>query len=448
MEGNELPTISVVMPSLNVAKYIRPCIESVVGQAFADMEIIVVDAGSTDGTAEILKEYAEKYKRIKLIHSDIRSYGYQMNLGLKAAHGTYIGIVETDDIIKRDMYEKLYALVSKDKLDFAKGAADCFVDVNGAGLYTWRTQGVPPFFENGRTVNPSGAPQVLIYDVLHWLGLYNANFLQGIEFNETQGAAFQDQGFLFQTLSKAKRAIYINDTVYLYRQDNAGASIRNHKSFGFILNEYKLNERYIENLSDEWKSAFYIRLLAQCIGRMDEMASLGEYWNDAESDIEELCIMLRGARERGLMPVSLMPEYMQEVCDAFIDAPNALYASKASYVVQHRKEETKFVKKIENKDIVIAGAGKRGALLMLWLKKKYGKDVVAFCDNKYTDADNELYGIPAISMSVAAHKYVRALFVLTAKKFCDEMRNQLISLGVDERHIVEADIELNGSMLI
>ena len=102
-----MPKVSVIMPSLNVVQYIQECMESVVRQTLSDIEIICVDAGSTDGTLEILQEFAKKDQRISIIVSDKKSYGYQMNLGLKAAKGEYIGIVETDDFIEPNMYEDL-----------------------------------------------------------------------------------------------------------------------------------------------------------------------------------------------------------------------------------------------------------------------------------------------------------------------------------------------------
>lgn len=99
--------VSVILPSLNVGKYIGQCLESVVKQTLKDIEIICVDAGSTDGTLETINEYVERDSRVKLIVSDKKSYGYQMNLGISAATGTYIGIVETDDFVSENMYEDL-----------------------------------------------------------------------------------------------------------------------------------------------------------------------------------------------------------------------------------------------------------------------------------------------------------------------------------------------------
>ena len=94
-----MPKVSIIMPSLNVASYIEECMESVIHQSLQDIEILCVDAGSTDGTLEILNEYAKKDGRIRVIKSDRKSYGCQMNLGMKKASGKYIGIVETDDYL-------------------------------------------------------------------------------------------------------------------------------------------------------------------------------------------------------------------------------------------------------------------------------------------------------------------------------------------------------------
>ena len=108
------------MPSLNVEPFIEECILSVINQTLHEIEIICVDAGSTDGTLDILNKYAQTDSRIKIYHSDKKSYGYQMNLGISKAQGQYIGIVETDDFIDEEMYETLYGLTDDGKMDIAK----------------------------------------------------------------------------------------------------------------------------------------------------------------------------------------------------------------------------------------------------------------------------------------------------------------------------------------
>ena len=113
MKGRKMPyvkgLITVIVPTLNCAMSIDRCVESILNQTWKELEVVCVDACSTDGTKELLQKYEEKDKRVKVIVSDRKSYGYQMNLGISCASGEYIGIVESDDEVEPDMYEQLYS---------------------------------------------------------------------------------------------------------------------------------------------------------------------------------------------------------------------------------------------------------------------------------------------------------------------------------------------------
>lgn len=122
--------VSIIMPSLNVVEYIDESIQSALNQTICEKEIICIDAGSMDGTWEKLLSYANdnKYKKIiKLVHSDIKSYGYQINLGIHNAVGEYIAILETDDYIENWMYEYLYKIARLNDVDYAKADYDAFI---------------------------------------------------------------------------------------------------------------------------------------------------------------------------------------------------------------------------------------------------------------------------------------------------------------------------------
>ena len=84
------------------------CLESVTGQTLKEIEILCIDAGSTDGTLQIIERYVSEDPRIRLVESDKKSYGYQVNMGIREARGQYIGIVEPDDYIDKAMYQNLY----------------------------------------------------------------------------------------------------------------------------------------------------------------------------------------------------------------------------------------------------------------------------------------------------------------------------------------------------
>ena len=214
------PKVSVILPSLNVKPFIEECIESVINQTLENIEIICVDAGSDDGTLEILEEYAAKDHRIKLLHSDKRSYGHQMNLGIDIAKGEYIGIVETDDYIEEDMYESLYELSDNGSVDIVKsnfyhfyGYCELRIDSTKLGL----PKNEFTVYENANILN--GHPSI-------WTGIYKKSFLKenNIKFIEAPGGGWVDNPFLFETHLNAKSIVYKDKPYYYYRELNPNSS--------------------------------------------------------------------------------------------------------------------------------------------------------------------------------------------------------------------------------
>ena len=235
---NSQPKVSVIMPSLNVAPYIRECIESVVNQTLREIEIICVDAGSTDGTLDVLEEYAAQDDRIRLLHSDKKSYGYQMNMGIDAATGEYMGIVETNDYIKLDMYEVLYSIAKPHQVDFVKSDLCKFWEEEK------RIFERMPLTEDkslyNKVLNPSKSPSLLQLTMNNVSGIYSTKFLRtnNVRLNETPGASFQDNGLWFQIFALAQSAIFIDRVFYCIRRDNPNSTVNNPNEAYIICNEY------------------------------------------------------------------------------------------------------------------------------------------------------------------------------------------------------------------
>ena len=116
--------ISVVVPIFNVEDYIGDCLDSILDQSLKEFEVICVNDGSTDSSLEILKEYAAKDNRIKIINKDNAGYGHTMNIGMDMASGEYFVIVESDDFILPKMFETLYDAAKENDLDFVKSNLD------------------------------------------------------------------------------------------------------------------------------------------------------------------------------------------------------------------------------------------------------------------------------------------------------------------------------------
>jgi len=109
--------ISIIVPVYNTSKYLDKCIDSLVNQTLDDIEIIMVNDGSTDNSEEIISKWQDKDKRIKLYNKENGGQSSARNLGLDKAKGEYIAFVDSDDYISYDMYEVLYNKAKKNKLD-------------------------------------------------------------------------------------------------------------------------------------------------------------------------------------------------------------------------------------------------------------------------------------------------------------------------------------------
>ena len=113
----ENPLISVIIPVYNVAPYLAACLDSVVSQTYRNLEILLIDDGSTDKSGAICDEYATKDLRIKVVHQANGGVSAARNKGLEIAQGEYIGFVDPDDLTLPQMYETLLDFLRRDKAD-------------------------------------------------------------------------------------------------------------------------------------------------------------------------------------------------------------------------------------------------------------------------------------------------------------------------------------------
>ena len=114
------PKVSVIMPMYNQEKYIAECLTSVIRQSLKDIEIIVVNDGSTDSSLKIVQKIKGDDPRVIIIDKKNSGYGHSLNVGVDAAKGEYIGIVETDDYILPEMYETLYRVARAKNAEIVK----------------------------------------------------------------------------------------------------------------------------------------------------------------------------------------------------------------------------------------------------------------------------------------------------------------------------------------
>lgn len=441
------PKITVLLPSLNVVAYIRECIESVINQTLTDIEILCIDAGSTDGTCEIIQEYAAKDSRIRFVPSEKKSYGYQINLGIDMARGEYLGIVETDDCVEHDMYEVLYRTAVEHDLDYAK-----------AGFYTLVTPypGEQYLLENylGDTERIFSAQyfmeQKLSPDVYIWNGIYKISFLKEfhIRLNETPGAAFQDCGFRYMIDMNLRRGMILNKLFYHYRRDNAVASTYNPNFAKYNLNECRyIRERMAQSdITDRARRAFMARETVMMA--LSPYATFREHSKpDAEilSTLDEFRKIIIQDKEQGLLKQEeMLPEHWIEM-RLFTEQPEAYEAYIAIKAQANYDKYGNFVHEMaDKKQLVIFCTGKVAKFALCLFRMNQLENIAVLCDNNMEKWGGTCYGHKIVSPEEAVRQYPDAHYVIAKLNNQEEIINQLIDSGISEDRISIYKLPLNA----
>ena len=237
-----MPKLSVLVPIYNVEKYLEECLTSLANQTLKDIEIICINDGSTDNSPRILQKYAKKYSNFIVINKKNSGYGDSMNKGLEKATGKYIGIVESDDFIESDAFEKLYKLARETKADIVK-ANYYYHSKNGDVLHR--------VVKNQKLNTPLSLAvdaSIFLEEPGIWSAIYRRKFLLSnkIKFRTTPGASYQDTGFHFKSFCAAKRIVYTDKAYLHYRVDNAGSSVKSLEKVNYIVGEYAEIENFIK----------------------------------------------------------------------------------------------------------------------------------------------------------------------------------------------------------
>ena len=218
------PKVSVIVPVYNMEVYLRQCLESLVHQTLDDLEIIVVDDGSTDGSLSIAREYAEKHANLHVISQGNQGLSGARNTGMKHAAGEYVGFLDSDDWAGLDMFESLYERAVTDHTELVIADAkvvredlrtvDAFFDRAAWDALPVRCKN-SPFRINEE-------PRALLLEPAAWKRLYKRSFLDRLSFQFATGLIFEDVPAHFQLLLAADAISLLDKPVCFYRMGRPG----------------------------------------------------------------------------------------------------------------------------------------------------------------------------------------------------------------------------------
>lgn len=444
--------ISILVPVYNVEKYLPQCIDSIVGQTYQDLEIICIDDGSTDSSGRILDEYAAKDARIKVIHKPNAGYGHSMNMGLANATGEYIGIVESDDYISADMYEKLAEIVESqtEKVDIVK--ADFYK------VSRLREVKCEQFDTNmcARIIQAKKYPRLFANSCNIWAGIYRREFLEqnSIRFLETPGAAYQDTSFYFKALIMADSIFLTEEAFYYYRIDNENSSVNSDKKIFCICEEMDEIKSYFvkRNMFDSWVEGIYYPFMFRAY-----------QWN-----FYRLHIALRSAFWTKMLPelahMELSKEFqrkywIEEKWNAAIyilGNKDTFLWNSINVITQYQLDKLTckndvyfemFLPYLEKqKSILIYGAGKVAGLVWDYLEhQKLSKKVDAFLVADTSENPEQYQGLRVLNVLQSLEKYRNVLVIVAVgEKSQMEVIKSLKNMGYER--LLRVDGELVNRM--
>ena len=246
------PFVSVIVPVYNVEQFLDQSVNSLVHQTLKQIEIILIDDGSTDNCPAMCDAFAEKDERVSVIHLPNGGYGKACNTGMDAARGKYIAILEPDDYAEPEMYEKLYNSAASNELDVAR----CHYYFYNSGNNTNERVDLP-YIPQGKVFSPRDVHNVFYQAPAIWAAVYRRNFIRdnAIFFLETPGASYQDTSFIYKVYACAERFMLVEDTLIHYRVDNENSSSNSAKNAFVICKEYEEIRRFTldEKIDVNWR---------------------------------------------------------------------------------------------------------------------------------------------------------------------------------------------------
>lgn len=246
--------ISIIVPVYNVENYLRPCLDILLKQTYSNIEIVLVDDGSTDTSGSICDEYAKKDSRIKLIHQPNGGLSNARNTGLDAATGTYIMFCDSDDLFLPTSCEVMVKEIERTKSDYVIGNYQNCME-NGT---LWDN---PVFnvekYKSFKLDIKDYKNSFFIMNSAVWNKIFNAQFLRNLNIKFVEGVPAEDAIFTTYCFMKAKSVYYLPEVMYLYRQRSAASSISMNCSAKYFEGINKAYRCIYENFKENNEMNFY-----------------------------------------------------------------------------------------------------------------------------------------------------------------------------------------------
>lgn len=214
---NQKPLISVVVPVYNVEKYLNKCLDSIIGQTYRNLEIILVDDGSTDDSGAICDVYREKDARVRVVHQKNQGLSGARNTGINIANGELLGFVDSDDYIIENMYERLLEVLLKNDAQISICDCECIMEAGEEISHQEYPKLVTEVLNKEQAFQRlDGFSYPYWKYVTAWNKLYRKHLFDELRY--PVGKKNEDEFIAHILISKAERLAVISEPLYMYVQ--------------------------------------------------------------------------------------------------------------------------------------------------------------------------------------------------------------------------------------
>lgn len=279
-----MPKVSIIVPIYNVEKYLERCINSLIGQTLDDIQIILVNDGSTDSSGKIAKEYAIKHQdKIMYLEKENGGLSDARNYGLPYATGEYIAFLDSDDYIDKEAYKAMYDKAKQENADYL----ECD--------FIWE---YPNKLKEDKRVDYKNKKEMLAFvRVVAWNKLIKREVIEKNKLEFPKGLRYEDVEFTYKLIPHLNKVSYIDKCFIHYTQrENSIANVQNARTSEIftildnVISYYKENEFYKE-YEDELEYNYARYLLCSSLKRICKIQDketrtrlINETWNKLNSE--------------------------------------------------------------------------------------------------------------------------------------------------------------------
>lgn len=319
--------VSIIVPVYNMESKLEKCLNSLVMQTLKDIEVIIINDGSTDNSIGIINKYLKDYKNIVFINKNNEGIGAARNDGLNIARGKYIGFVDSDDYVELNMFERMYKLAEKLNLDLVICNYKSFNNINNEVIYSdvISSTRITTLEENPKMLNK--------IHFMPWNKLYKYDLFDNVRF--PKNTKYEDLNTIIKVYSKAKKVFGLDEYLYNYFLNINGETLTVDKRIFDIL---KVLDDIIIYFKNEKSIKIQYEVEHLCVDKVVQYISLSYNLKDKQdcinfikSSISFLNNNFKGYKIKYMRTLKTFKERLK-----FIIRTNLLF-SKILLVLKHRR---------------------------------------------------------------------------------------------------------------